>query len=239
MITIKIGHQPSADDLRRRIMTRMNLNKSEDASLDIPSYEEICKNTRISTSEASNDSDDSYQKNRRQKSTTDKKKEQDLSSVKIKTLAEIRAEKKLREQQEKQNTCDKPDSDEISSTIAEVTSTSKIEDMTVGDVSKKQEIDSRGAKRKSDTGEGQIVRKKPKLRRPQIVDSDSTVSSVGGTEKDEKNEKTGVKRSESRDTSKLDETLLLDEDDMEYQCFSNVSLQAEDDLLKDIDEFLA
>lgn len=211
-------------------MNRMNLKAAEESSLDIPSYEEICKNSV-------DESDDSYQKNRRQRALFAKKKDQDLSSVKIKTLAEIRAEKKLREEQEKK--LSSPASNnvdlEISSTNAEVTSTSRTEEMAVDD--KKEDVaqQHQGVKRKSNGGtEEQIIRKKPKLRRPPIIDSDNTVSSVGESDKDEKND---GKRKESRsDASKLDEMLLLDEDD--FEC-SNVSLQAEEDLLKDIDELLS
>lgn len=213
----------------------MNLKPTEETLLNIPSYEKLCKNTNNSTLD---DSDDSNQKNRRQKLLLGKKKKQDLSSVKIKTLAEIRAEKKLREEQEKKLSparCDNPDSDEISSTNAEVTSTSRSEEMATDDVdfSKKDE---RGLKRKSDTGEQQAIRKKPKLRRPQIVDSDSTVSSMGEIEVEGKTEKDVLKRKESKESCKLDEMLLLDEDD--FEC-SNVSLQAEEDLLKDIDDLLS
>lgn len=188
-------------------MNRLNI---KEASIDIPTYEDLC----------------SDQKNRRQS----KKKEQDLSSVKIKTLAEIRAEKKLREEQKPFPACDS----EISSTNAEVSSTSKIEE-----VQMEEEPKSVGIKRKSDVSNEEVVRKRPKLRRPQLTDSDNTVSSVD-SEKELKCEKSdgGTKKKENRvESSKLDEMLLLDEDDFEYN--SNVSLQAEEDLLKDIDELLS
>lgn len=219
-------------------MNRMNMKPSEETTLDIPTYEEICESSKKSISDTSNDSDGIPQRNRRQKLSFGKKKEQDLSDVKIKTLAEIRAEKKLKAEKMQTTSCDNADS-EISSTNSEVTSTSKTEEMSVDDVNENASQD-RGAKRKSDGVEEKIIKKKPKLRRPQIVDSDSTVSSVGESVKNEKSEKStenSVKRRESRsDASKLDEMLLLDEDD--FEC-SNVSLQAEEDLLKDIDELLS
>lgn len=219
-ISTETEQKPDADDLRQRIMNRLNIKSSQDTSLDIPTYEDLCN-------------DDYDQKNRRQKTTSNKKREHDLSSVKIKTLAEIRAEKKLREEQERKPfpACDS----EISSTNAEVSSTSKIEDT----VQMEEEAKGGGIKRKTDVSDEEVVRKRPKLRRPQLTDSDNTVSSVE-SEKELKSVKSdgGPKKKENRvETSKLDEMLLLDEDDFEYN--SNVSLQAEEDLLKDIDELLS
>lgn len=203
----------------------MNTKPSEETSLDIPSYDEICRGPADSE-----DDEESFQKYRRQQRfALTKKKEADLSNVKIKTLAEIRAEKREREQ--KQLDCDAADL-EISSTNAEVSSTSKMEEMD-SDAIGKENSESKGVKRKG-CGSEEVVRKRPKLRRPQITDSDNTVSSV----ESEKDAKSGdnTKRENRVDSSKLDEMLLLDEDDFEG---TNVSLQAEEDLLKDIDELLS
>lgn len=212
--------QSDADDLRKRIMSRMNIKSPQEPSLDIPNYDDLCK---VSPG------DDSEQRNRRQKLAFGRKKEQDLSSVKIKTLAEIRAEKKVKEEQEKKLSSEA----EISSTNSEVTSTSRTEEMSVDNVS--EEIkQSTAVKRKSDACDEEVVRKRPKLRRPQLTDSDNTVSSV---ESEKELNSGAVKRKDKMEASKLDEMLLLDEDDLEYN--TNVSLQAEEDLLKDIDELLS
>lgn len=222
----------------------MTLKPSEETTMDIPTYEEICKSTKIPNSDVSNDSDDSSQqkRNRRQKLNLSRK-IMDLSDVKIKTLAEIRAEKKLKaEQEQKQALVPEADA-EISSTNSEVTSTSKNEEMAVDVVT--EEFYDRGVKRKNEIkgDEEQTVKKKPKLRRPQILDSDNTVSSVGELDKTEvttKKSSDSVKRKDSKAeaASKFDDEndLLLDEDD--FEC-SNVSLQAEEDLLKDIDDLLS
>lgn len=192
-----------ADDLRKRIINRMNVN----TELDIPTYDEICR-------------DDG-----RTRQTPFKQKDQDLSNVRIKTLAEIRAEKKLRD---KGSESPKTTDPEISSTNAEVSSsTSKMEEA-------EEAVEKVATKRKM-TGIEQVARKRPKLRRPQILESENTVSSA----EEEKKEKGGggVRKHEGRvDSSKFDEMLLLGEDDLEC---ANVSLQAEEDLLKDIDDLLS
>lgn len=164
----------------------------------------------------------------KQRLTLNKQKEQDLSQVKVKTLAEIRAEKKLKESTKRERSPSpgenkskksKLEEDEITSTNAEVSSTSKID----------EEIGRKWTRRKSVSTHEEVISKKPKLRRPQVEDN---IVSSAETEKPN-----GVKVQSAMkvESSKIDELLLLEEDDLET---TNVSLQAEEDLLKDIDDLL-
>lgn len=240
---------PNADDLRRRIMQRMNITQDDNRGYYDPQETPWTHRTDISST-----NEEAPFQTAKSRLTLNRKKEQDLSTVKIKTLAEIRAEKKEREElskkrslspssDEKSSKARKLTEEEISSTSAEVSSTSKTEE---------EDINNKTCKRKA-TEENRG--RKPKIRRPLIKETDEVVSSVQEEEKksvtetsserdtlnkseSEKSEEKSEKSisSNSKNDSKVDEMLLLDEDDFEY---SNVSLQAEEDLLKDIDDLLS
>lgn len=242
----------------------MNIQQDESSA---PDFDETRWSKRLlySTDTANTTEDEELPQRKRQKIMLSKKKEQDLSTVKIKTLAEIRAE---RRKQEKIDNLIKPSLPEHSSnneavadseiTISEVSSTSKMEDdeNVESEAKNTNETFVKPMKRKPDVV--QEVRKKPKLRRtPQLLQIENVASSLEesidsqsqtsnnpenenvkdrDTMKDTVTEEAKVARADSVDSGKLDEMLLLDEDDFES---SNVSLQAEEDLLKDIDDILS
>lgn len=242
----------------------MNIQQDESSA---PDFDETRWSKRLlySTDTANTTEDEDQPQRKHQRIMLSKKKEQDLSTVKIKTLAEIRAE---RRKQEKIDNLIKPSLPEHSLsneavadseiTISEVSSTSKMEDdeNVESEAKNTNETFVKPMKRKSDVV--QEVRKKPKLRRtPQLLQIENVASSLEesvdsqsqtsnnpenenvkdrDTMKDTVTEEAKVARADSVDSGKLDEMLLLDEDDFES---SNVSLQAEEDLLKDIDDILS
>lgn len=238
---------PDADDLRRRIMQRMNIKQDDNRG-----YYESQEHPWTNRTDISSTNEEALLHIAKSRLTLNRKKEQDLSTVKIKTLAEIRAEKKEREELSKKRSLSpsseensskvrKLTEEEISSTNAEVSSTSKTEE---------EDITTKASKRKA-TEENRG--RKPKIRRPLIKETDDVVSSAQEEENKSVTEKssdalnTSVSEnselkseksisSNSKNDSKVDEMLLLDEDEFEY---SNVSLQAEEDLLKDIDDLLS
>lgn len=190
---------------------------------------------------------------KRQKIMGNKKKDQDLSAVKVKTLAEIRAEKQKQEHAEDMNSptsqcaavSQRLTDSEI--TISEVSSTSKMEEDENIESNEPSPTFAKPTREKS-VDNMQDVRKKPKLRRTRHLQPENVVSSIEENVDNERNtagdissakhntrENVRIARGDSVDSSKLDEMLLLDEED--FEC-SNVSLQAEEDLLKDIDDIL-
>lgn len=233
-------------------MNRMNI-KHEDSP--DPNFDETRWSKRLHSTDASIPEEEDQSQRKRQKVMISKKKEQDLSTVKVKTLAEIRAEKRRQEQSDNANRPSSP----LADSISEVSSTSKMEEDEHVEDEAKSTIEPfvKPMKRKSSMVQEQ--KKKPKLRRtPQLLQMENVVSSIEenvdslsqrnsnadesenakGRDNAKCSESEHVKaaRADSVDSSKMDEMLLLDEDDFES---SNVSLQAEEDLLKDIDDILS
>lgn len=182
---------------------------------------------------AANSSEDVLQK----KQKFNRMDESDLSNVKIKTLSEIRAEKAKRKYKEE---------DEITSTNSEVTSTSNLDSFnttankthSVAKVPPTKRL--KKGNPQSDTSERRpkLIRRhhsnntaetsaneladKPQLGSDYISQSDHTSNNDDKMEGDNLTD------------SKLDEVLLLEDEDLE----ENVTLKAEEDILKDIDELL-
>lgn len=191
------------------------------------------------------DSSDEVKQIKRQKATTfNSKSNTDISKIKVKTLAEIRAEKASKSGQLEKNS-EIADS-EITSTNSEVTSTSSSADtfnnenscIKTQSVAKIQPI--MRLKRKHSTSL-EVDEKKRKL-----SPSDQLKEEINDTVQKEEVDSVQLEHNHDDDlnvlldnqaefdSTKLDEVLLLDDEDLE----ANVTLKAEEDILKDIDQLL-
>ncbi|KAK4886083.1 hypothetical protein RN001_002354 [Aquatica leii] len=243
----------SADDLRQRILQRLNLKTEETPqNFEILSLSEIRKRKKRGTELDTNTVyEEDIAKPKKQRVTLTKKHSSDVSEIKIKTLAEIRAEKNKRK-----------NTDEG---CFEVTSTSNTEDTEISVPSplstENVPVPAKRQRRKVSSSTDSEIAGKVKLQRIKLnknaVESTSTDSSdessklVGSqdtkmqleidhnaNENEEKDVDSDTKIEQihlRRDSSKLDDILLLDDEDMES---STINLKAEEDILKDIDDLL-
>lgn len=154
----------------------------------------------------------------------------DLSKVKIKTLSEIRAEKFLRLTEKR-----KPDEEEISST-SEVTSTSNNDDAKINKVSVKISPIKRLKRNQIECKPKLIRREEMQVDEEQDKDIESDDVTIDQSKEiipQVSEDETFCKNSDNLTESKLDD-LLLEDEELE----GDVTMKAEEDLLKDIDELL-
>lgn len=261
----------NADDLRRRIMKRLNIKPEEPPkNFEVLTLDEIRKRKKrnLDLDSNSGSDDESKSKVKKQKLVLKRKASaEDLGNIKIKTLAEIRAEKTLKTGEEDKD---------IPTTCAEVSSTSNSEDFPEKTEASESKGPAKRQARKVSSSTDEITSYKPKLKRARlsqdVVESTSNEKNTSAIESDtskqirlEINEENVEEKeteesrnsndqkiiSESddqintcdksddvvfrRDSSKLDDILLLDDEDIED---SSINLKAEEDILKDIDDLL-
>ncbi|XP_031339323.1 zinc finger CCCH domain-containing protein 11A-like isoform X2 [Photinus pyralis] len=246
----------SADDLRQRILKRLNIKTDEvpaPPTFEILSLDEIRKRKKkYGDTDFENPTEgDIGIKVKRQKVFLSNKPSTDITDIKIKTLAEIRAEKG------KGVTADDG--------CFEVSSTSNPEELqeTTEAPAPPKIIPEKRLKRKVSSSTDSSNPTKVKLKRIKLAadDVESTSPEVPHENNDEleaekspqpqiqdanENERDDAinddvsenqcdKSSSKGDMSKLDDILLLDDEDIED---SSINLKAEEDILKDIDELL-
>lgn len=235
-----------ADDLRQRILSRFNSLQTDtrpNQEFSILSLKDIRKR-KMKEQLSKNNIDP-----KRQKFTYDKSDDIDLNNVKIKTLSEIRAEKAQRVVDKR-----KADEEEITSTNSELSSSSLFENIDNNETNKTQHVakiqPTKRLKRSADDSLA-ISERKPKLVRHNVTISDEAENNVGPNEdvqniiqneeimRDDESKNSNNKIDHNNDVNnlnetKLDEVLLLEDEESE----DNVTLKAEEDILKDIDELL-
>nr|XP_022912839.1 zinc finger CCCH domain-containing protein 11A-like isoform X2 [Onthophagus taurus] len=236
------------DDLRERILKRITTKKSEEnqnqqkPSIEVLTLTEIRKRKRLHFDPTNESLDDTLGK--KQKVTIKVKKDDDFNIVKVKTLEEIRAEraKKLESERIDDGVMVETTTPKECGEDCEVSSTSK-----VGVESEMNDIK-------------QTVKIQPikRLKRPRIFESDekneeSETKMIKIEEEkeiidEEIDDKAIIKEKDSEsilennkaldtissDSSKLDDVLLLDEDEFDIEG----STKPEEDILKDIDDIL-
>ncbi|KAF5308901.1 hypothetical protein FQR65_LT00601 [Abscondita terminalis] len=240
----------NGDDLRQRILHRLNIKNEE-----VPQNFEILSLSEIRKRKKRNVEFDAEMENveenvpvKKQKIAFQYKKiAPDVDQIKIKTLAEIRAEKNSRK-----------NADEG---CFEVSSTSNVEDAEMGEVPimANESLPAKRKRRKVSSSTDTAAGGKVKLQRIRLnknaVESTSTDDNtklipteetkvqleiehneIVGKDIEESDEETfenvGVRHDSS---SKLDDILLLDDEDIES---ATINLKAEEDILKDIDDLL-
>ncbi|KAF5281971.1 hypothetical protein FQA39_LY00495 [Lamprigera yunnana] len=241
----------NADDLRERILQRINV-KSEDSLLDSPqnfeilSLSEIRKRKKRITEFDPIENEGQKVKIKRQKILLPRSTSMDVDDIKIKTLAEIRAEKQKRKSAddgcfEVSSTSNNEDSMEELDSGRDITAL-------IPSIRKRRKVSS-----STDLG----VQSKIKLQRIKLnksaVESTSTdsqdetkvesVQEVGDNTYDTKDEQMESDSIETkcenacvrRESPRSDDILLLDDEDMES---TTLNLKAEEDILKDIDDLL-
>ncbi|KAF2883198.1 hypothetical protein ILUMI_22973 [Ignelater luminosus] len=261
----------NADDLRRRIMKRLNIKPEEPTkNFEVLTLEEIRRRKKRNLDLDSNSGSDDETKSKVKKQKLSLKRKtnvEDLGNIKIKTLAEIRAEKTLKTGEEDKD---------IPTTCSEVSSTSNSEEFPEKAEATESKWPAKRQARKVSSSTDEIASYKPKLKRAKlnqdVVESTSNEKNTSAIESDNSKEiclevnEENVKEKETeensnsndqkiilksddqinscdksddlvfrRDSSKLDDILLLDDEDIED---SSINLKAEEDILKDIDDLL-
>lgn len=224
----------------------MKLTHSEPESSQNPNISNPTETRKRKQKPADSSDEDKLLK--RQKSIFNLKPNTDISKIKVKTLAEIRAEKARKSHNDKNSEI--ADS-EITSTNSEVTSTSTMDSfynenndpIKIQSVAKIQPT--MRLKRKH-SNSLEIDQKKPKISQSNeltnieetndVVQKAEVDSAQSEFKSDHDNEDLNLLLDNQAefDTTKLDEVLLLDDEDLE----ANVTLKAEEDILKDIDQLL-
>lgn len=242
---------PEAEDLRQRILSRISGAQSEPIGQEGLTLKELRKR-KLKVGNQTQKSVEDSSATKRQKLVVANNRTEDLSNVKIKTLSEIRAEKakRLLEAQ-------KAEENEITSTNSEVSSTSNYDPLSIPVAENKIQTvatvqPTKRLKRSADASAEPSTERKPKLiRHKSPIISEEIASNTSLDEnadslqmlepvvapKDSTND--GVVKQDSVETdnltdSKLDEVLLLEDEELE----ENVTFKAEEDILKDIDELL-
>ncbi|KAK5643587.1 hypothetical protein RI129_007432 [Pyrocoelia pectoralis] len=246
----------SADDLRQRILKRLNIKTDEacpSPTFEILSLDEIRKRKKRSIEMDFENPDDAdvNLKSKKQKIVLPNKASTDITDIKIKTLAEIRAEKSLNKNANLDEGC------------FEVSSTSNTEEVTeiVEKPASPKIIPEKRKKRRVSSSTDPNLPTKVKLKRVRVTDAnddesisvaipdinkDIVLESIESEVRDENKNDVLVSTnailenncdtiSQKGDSSKLDDILLLDDEDIED---SSINLKAEEDILKDIDDLL-
>lgn len=199
---------------------------------------------------------------KRMKITLNKKGTKDITDIKIKTLSEIRAERLLKSTNPDIEQTKIKLVDDTCSEVSSTSNSEELRDFRNEEAISKEKLENRQADSQISGMEDSIT-KKPKLIKLKLnrsvvestvlektsseienVDRDSiNISKMGESDTLKQNNfesKNSIKINEeqlniSRDSSKLDDILLLDDEDMED---ASINLKAEEDILKDIDDLL-
>lgn len=247
-----------ANDLRTRIMKRLNIKLDEAADMkdfQVLSLDEIRKRKKRKTEHKSlfddNTEEDLDQANdaKKQRVILNKNVADNLSTVKVKSLAEIRAEKlsKIDTNNLGSNKRKFGDSD-VLTTCPEVSSTSNTEELLESrEHCASEEMPAKRLRRKVSSSTDEIISNKPKLFRdkqeqviegylPESMDENIDKPDLGEDNNDSSSEKqTSIEVEFKRETSKIDDILLFDEEDLED---SNLNFKAEEEIFNDIDNLL-